>query len=77
MRPNRRIISTHGATNKDNRATRGPGWEPRCRRRSCPSESSPRQVTALDVAEIHLHQVGRNQKEFIEAFGSEPLPILR
>jgi hypothetical protein len=27
--------------------------------------------------EIHLHNVGRNQKEFIEAFGREVLPNLR
>jgi alkanesulfonate monooxygenase SsuD/methylene tetrahydromethanopterin reductase-like flavin-dependent oxidoreductase (luciferase family) len=27
--------------------------------------------------EIHLHNVGRNQAEFIEAFGAEVLPALR
>jgi hypothetical protein len=27
--------------------------------------------------EIHLHNVGRNQAEFIEAFGREVLPNLR
>ena len=27
--------------------------------------------------EIHLHNVGRNQAEFIEVFGSEVLPQLR
>jgi hypothetical protein len=27
--------------------------------------------------EIHLHNVGRNQKEFVEVFGKEVLPNLR
>jgi predicted esterase len=27
--------------------------------------------------EVHLHNVGRNQKEFIEVFGREVLPNLR
>jgi coenzyme F420-dependent glucose-6-phosphate dehydrogenase len=27
--------------------------------------------------EIHLHNVGRNQAEFIDAFGREVLPKLR
>jgi hypothetical protein len=27
--------------------------------------------------EVHLHNVGRNQAEFIEAFGSDVLPRLR
>jgi hypothetical protein len=27
--------------------------------------------------EIHLHNVGRNQAEFIEVFGAEVLPALR
>ena len=27
--------------------------------------------------EVHLHNVGRNQAEFIEVFGSEVLPNLR
>jgi hypothetical protein len=27
--------------------------------------------------EIHVHNVGRNQAEFIEAYGAEVLPALR
>jgi len=30
----------------------------------------------LGFSEIHLHQVGRNQREFIDAFGSKVLPQL-
>jgi coenzyme F420-dependent glucose-6-phosphate dehydrogenase len=31
----------------------------------------------LGVAAIHLHYVGRNQKDFIDAFGTKVLPALR
>jgi probable non-F420 flavinoid oxidoreductase len=35
------------------------------------------ELAELGFAEIQLHQVGRNQKEFIEAFGQHVLPALR
>jgi coenzyme F420-dependent glucose-6-phosphate dehydrogenase len=31
----------------------------------------------LGLDELHLHQVGRNQRSFIEVFGSEVVPLLR
>ncbi|MEO6395855.1 MAG: LLM class flavin-dependent oxidoreductase [Devosia sp.] len=31
----------------------------------------------LEPAEIHLHQIGRNQRDFIETFGAHVLPELR
>lgn len=34
------------------------------------------QLLALDPAELHLHQVGRNQREFVETFGGRVLPAL-
>jgi coenzyme F420-dependent glucose-6-phosphate dehydrogenase len=34
-------------------------------------------LMALDVTAVHLHCVGRNQPEFIEAFGAHVLPGLR
>jgi coenzyme F420-dependent glucose-6-phosphate dehydrogenase len=34
-------------------------------------------LAELGVDEIHLHQVGRNQEQFIEAFGARVLPQLR
>ena len=34
-------------------------------------------LAELGPAEIHLHQVGRNQRAFIETFGREVLPRLR
>jgi alkanesulfonate monooxygenase SsuD/methylene tetrahydromethanopterin reductase-like flavin-dependent oxidoreductase (luciferase family) len=34
------------------------------------------ELAELGFAEIQLHQVGRNQKEFIEAFGQHVLPAL-
>jgi hypothetical protein len=35
------------------------------------------QLLELRPAELHLHQVGRNQLPFLEAFGSSVLPALR
>jgi len=35
------------------------------------------EYAAMGFAEIHLHQVPRNQKEFIETFGEHVLPALR
>lgn len=35
------------------------------------------ELVALGVDEIHLHQVGRNQEQFIDTFGSRVLPQLR
>ena len=34
-------------------------------------------LAELDVADIYLHQVGRNQPQFIEAFGERVIPTLR
>ncbi len=34
-------------------------------------------LAELDLDDIYLHQVGRNQEQFIEAFGSQVLPALR
>ena len=36
-----------------------------------------REARELGVSELYLHNVGRNQKEFIEAFGREVLPGVR
>ncbi|MBW8854165.1 MAG: hypothetical protein JF604_07525 [Bradyrhizobium sp.] len=35
------------------------------------------ELLELDVAELHLHQVGSNQMGFIETFGDEVLPALK
>jgi hypothetical protein len=35
------------------------------------------ELVELGVEEIHLHQVGRNQQAFIDAFGTRVLPALR
>ncbi len=35
------------------------------------------ELAELGFAEIHLHQVGTNQEEFIDAFGAHVLPQLR
>jgi alkanesulfonate monooxygenase SsuD/methylene tetrahydromethanopterin reductase-like flavin-dependent oxidoreductase (luciferase family) len=35
------------------------------------------ELLELGVEEIHLHQVGRNQKAFIDVFGKHVLPALR
>jgi hypothetical protein len=34
------------------------------------------ELLTLEPAELHLHQVGRNQRAFIEAFGERVLPAL-
>jgi hypothetical protein len=34
-------------------------------------------LAELGVDEVHLHQVGRNQEQFIETFGQKVLPQLR
>lgn len=34
------------------------------------------ELLELDLAELHLHQVGRNQRHFIESFSERVLPKL-
>ena len=35
------------------------------------------ELAELGFGEIQLHQVGRNQRAFIDAFGERVLPVLR